>query len=86
MPQMRKQGADANLVLRLLEHELGLAAFERDGIVGLDFHRCEGIAAPGNAVPHRGVIPRVEQRAEHEHGDKRSFHTPPGLYALQRPT
>jgi hypothetical protein len=72
--QMGKQGADADLVLRGQEHELGLAVFERDSIVGLDFHRPQRIAAPWDAVPNGSVVTCIYQRAGHQHGDKCGLH------------
>lgn len=71
---MRKQRAHAGLVLRVEKHELGLAIFERHQVVGLDLHGSEGIAISSHAIPYHGVVARIEQGAECDHGDQRSFH------------
>ena len=83
---MGKQGADARPVLGVEENELGLAVFERDSVVGLDLHRSERVATSGKGTSHQRVIARIEQRAECDHGDKRSFHSLPRLYAVRGPS
>jgi len=83
--QVGKQGTHAHLVLRIQEHELCLAVFERHRVVGLDLHRSHRIAAAENAVAHDSVIPSIEQCTEYEHGDKRGFHVQRRLYAAGPP-
>ncbi len=47
---MWEQRVHTDFVLGSEEHEFGLAVFERDGIVGLDFYAPEWLAAPGDPV------------------------------------
>lgn len=52
MSEVWEKRVDTHLVLRLQEHELGLAVFERDCVVGLDFDTSERVSASGDAVAH----------------------------------
>ena len=78
-----EQGVDAHLILRLQEHELGLAVFERDGIVRLDLYVSKRLAVSGHPVAQRNVIACVQERAACDHEDKHGLHVDK-LYASRR--
>ncbi len=69
-----EQRVNANLVVGLEEHEFGLAVFERNGIIGLDFYASEGLTPPGDSVAHGNIVSRVQQGAARDHDGNRGFH------------
>ena len=71
---MWEQRVHTDFVLRFQEHEFGLAVFERDGIVGLDFNAPERFAIPGDSVAYGNIISRVQQRAACAYDGQRGFH------------
>jgi len=67
---VRKQGANANLALRVGEIVLGLATLLVNDVVGLDGNGGKWIAIIGKFVPEGDVISRVyDQRQNNQRGD-----------------
>jgi hypothetical protein len=58
---VRKQGVNAELVLRREEHIFGLAALQADRIVAPNFHHTELRAVVRDPVPNGEIVTDVQK-------------------------